>query len=196
MEQSYPIMTCSPTLLKRFIGEEVFLSKRIQMMGLFGSAKQGNKLNTNYIVCHCCKEVILDGYWRCRYKPPRVMTPTSTNSPHTYYRHMLAFDYQYERKEPTEEELEKELRYFKYFESHRKLTCQRFTCLKCMHRYVHKSNINPEKYTCGFCDESCQCHTCLLARQLVFNIGMLKDLLLRNCQSLQPIDECIRYSNW
>ena len=68
--------------------------------------------NTNLIVCHLCKSLIKEEYVRCNEYNMAIINVNHNNSPHVYYKRLIAFDYRYDSYDPPS--LDDELNYFKY----------------------------------------------------------------------------------
>lgn len=43
----------------------MYIAKKVNFVRLYGYARRNYKANTNFIVCHMCKELIIDEYLRC-----------------------------------------------------------------------------------------------------------------------------------
>lgn len=77
------------------IGEEIYNRKKFAFAINYGKALRVGVMNTNFIVCHICKHLLLREYVRCTNNDAKEFTPTYKNSPNTYYRHILACEYGY-----------------------------------------------------------------------------------------------------
>jgi hypothetical protein len=86
-----------------------------------------------------------------------VIDVTHSNSPHIYYKRLIAFDYRYDSFDPPI--LKEELDYFKYSDLPigRKF-CNRLYCLDCLSRLSKLETISDiAKHKCDFCRKICTC---------------------------------------
>lgn len=160
-EHPYPDRSCSKSYLISFLGEERYNAKKIDFVRHYRTARLHHCRNTNFIVCHMCREPITDVYLRCHKKQHDSLEPTIYNSPNVYERHLISVDYLYTNFDEvlTLKQLDEELDYFKYFPTlSGKYACNRFICVECIEKHLILNNADQIiNYTCQFCSNQCLC---------------------------------------